>query len=159
MIVNYKANGWEVITQRSHALLALQLALHWQAAEQGQRWPELLVAIADHDDAQIELQRNDLLTPQGGPLDLQAIGSEDSDDCGLAGTLSKRWIWPPWHSGQVKGVSSGPSNTPLRKASSSSAIAISIFICAFNPTSTGGAAFASFSSSRGSNAPISRAAS
>jgi hypothetical protein len=71
MIVNYKVNGWEIITQRTHALLALQLAIHWKASERGKRWPELLVAIADHDDAQVEQERDDLLTPQGGPLDFR----------------------------------------------------------------------------------------
>src|ERR1700749_2515522 len=71
MIVNYRANGWETITQRSHALLALQLAMHWRPDQRPERWPELLIAIADHDDAQIEMQRDDLLTPQGGPLDFK----------------------------------------------------------------------------------------
>ena len=71
MIVNYKVNGWEIITQRTHGLLALQLALKWRIEERGDRWPELLVAIADHDDAHVELQRNDLLTQQGGPLDFK----------------------------------------------------------------------------------------
>jgi hypothetical protein len=71
LIVNYKENGWEVITQRAHGLLAAQLALQWQKADRPKRWAELLVAIADHDDAQVELQRGDLLTPQGGPLDFK----------------------------------------------------------------------------------------
>jgi hypothetical protein len=30
MIVNYKETGWEVITQRSHGILAAQIALQWQ---------------------------------------------------------------------------------------------------------------------------------
>lgn len=68
MIVNYKPNGWEIITQRSHGLLALQLALHWPSAGR-KRWAELLAAIAEHDDAQTELERDDLLTAQGGPMD------------------------------------------------------------------------------------------
>jgi len=71
MIVNYKSNGWEIITQRTHGLLAMQLALNWKVSERGKRWPELLIAIADHDDAQIELQREDLLTGQGGPVDFK----------------------------------------------------------------------------------------
>ncbi len=71
MIVNYKINGWEVITQRTHGLLAMQLGSHWRKEERGDRWPELLIAIADHDDAHIELERDDLLTVQGGPLDFK----------------------------------------------------------------------------------------
>ncbi|MBL4675037.1 MAG: DUF3891 family protein, partial [Mucilaginibacter sp.] len=69
MIVNYQKNGWEVITQRAHGLLAAQLAANWRTKDRPARWIEFLVAVADHDDAQTELQRDDLLTPQGGPLD------------------------------------------------------------------------------------------
>lgn len=71
MIVNYKANGWEVITQRTHGLLAMQLAYHWKTNPAEKRKAELLVAIADHDDAHTELQREDILTEQGGPLDFK----------------------------------------------------------------------------------------
>jgi hypothetical protein len=69
MIVNYKSNGWEVITQQTHGLLAFQLARQWREQDRCKRWDEFLVAVADHDDAQVELQRDDLLTAEGGPLD------------------------------------------------------------------------------------------
>eukprot|EP01037_Dinobryon_pediforme_P013148 gene13148-13250_t len=36
-----------------------------------ERWIETLLAIAEHDDAQVELERVDLLTPQGGPVDFK----------------------------------------------------------------------------------------
>jgi hypothetical protein len=68
MIVNYNENGWEVITQRAHGLLAAQLALHWKAAQRPQRWMETLLAIAEHDDAEVELDGENLLTEKGGPL-------------------------------------------------------------------------------------------
>ncbi|QJD95188.1 DUF3891 family protein [Mucilaginibacter robiniae] len=68
MIVNYTEQGWEIITQRAHGLLAAQVAMHWSVAERPQRWTETLLAIAEHDDAQTELQSDDLLTPQGGPV-------------------------------------------------------------------------------------------
>lgn len=68
MIVNYTAQGWEVITQRAHGLLAAQLAMHWQKSRRPARWTETVLAIAGHDDAQIELEADDLLTPQGGPV-------------------------------------------------------------------------------------------
>ena len=71
MIVNYTKEGWEVITQRAHGLLAAQIASHWKHDIRNQRWLETLVAIADHDDAQVELERDDLLTPQGGPVDFK----------------------------------------------------------------------------------------
>ncbi len=68
MIVNYKEQGWEVITQRAHGLLAAQLAMHWKIADLPKRWTETVIAIAGHDDAQTELEESDLLTPQGGPV-------------------------------------------------------------------------------------------
>jgi hypothetical protein len=68
MIVNYKENGWEVITQRAHGLLAAQFAFHWRTREQPVRWVETLLAIAEHDDAENELDGENLLTSAGGPL-------------------------------------------------------------------------------------------
>jgi len=68
MIVNYTNQGWEIVTQRAHGLLAAQLAAHWAIKERPQRWTETLLAIAEHDDARTELESDELLTPQGGPL-------------------------------------------------------------------------------------------
>ncbi|MFD0764051.1 DUF3891 family protein [Mucilaginibacter lutimaris] len=69
MIVNYTEQGWEIITQRAHGLLAAQIAMQWRKKDRPERWTETLIAIADHDDAQIELEADDLLTAQGGPVD------------------------------------------------------------------------------------------
>ncbi|MET3979321.1 hypothetical protein ABIB62_001907 [Mucilaginibacter sp. UYP25] len=69
MIVNYTEQGWEIITQRAHGLLAAQIAMQWREKERPERWTETLIANADHDDAQTELEADDLLTPQGGPID------------------------------------------------------------------------------------------
>ncbi|QKJ32901.1 DUF3891 family protein [Mucilaginibacter mali] len=71
MIVNYTESGWEIITQRAHGLLAAQIAQQWKHSSRTKRWTELLMAIAEHDDAQIELERDNLLTPQGGPVDFK----------------------------------------------------------------------------------------
>ncbi len=68
MIVNYTELGWEVITQRAHGLLAAQLAMQWKAQNRPERWTETILAIAEHDDAQTELEADDLITPQGGPV-------------------------------------------------------------------------------------------
>lgn len=68
MIVNYKQEGWEIITQRTHGLLAAQLGMFWKFKDVPRRWFETLVAIAEHDDAEIELDGENLLTEQGGPL-------------------------------------------------------------------------------------------
>jgi hypothetical protein len=71
MIVNYTEQGWEVIMQRAHGLLAAQVAMQWRKKDRPKRWTETLIAIADHDDAQTELQADDLLTPQGGPVNFK----------------------------------------------------------------------------------------
>ena len=70
MIVNYTEHGWEIITQRAHGLLAAQAAMHWCIKDRPERWAETLLAIADHDDAQIELEEEEqlLLTEAGGPM-------------------------------------------------------------------------------------------
>lgn len=54
--------------QRTHGVLAAQVAMHWRKKDRPDRWTETLIAIADHDDAQTELADDDLLTPQGGPV-------------------------------------------------------------------------------------------
>jgi hypothetical protein len=69
MIVNYTSLGWEIVSQRAHGLLAAGIANAWQHKIRTERWVEVLIAIAEHDDAQIELERTDLLTDQGGPVD------------------------------------------------------------------------------------------
>ena len=68
MIVNYNEEGWEVITQRAHGILAAAFALHWKKRQRPSRWIETLLAIAEHDDAEVELSGENLLTEKGGPL-------------------------------------------------------------------------------------------
>lgn len=68
MIVTYTDKGWEIITQRTHGLLAAQIASNWRVKDRSRRWLETVLAIAEHDDAQIELERDDLLTELGGPF-------------------------------------------------------------------------------------------
>lgn len=82
MIVNYTNKGWEIVTQRAHGLLAAQIAMHWAVKERPQRWTETILAIAEHDDARTELESDELLTPQGGPLnfDMQLF---NPDHCRL----------------------------------------------------------------------------
>ncbi|RPD48933.1 DUF3891 family protein [Paracnuella aquatica] len=76
MIVNYTADGWEIITQRAHGVLAAQVAQHWKKDQRPQRWTETLLAIAEHDDALVELEEELLLTEAGGPLNFSMKGFE-----------------------------------------------------------------------------------
>lgn len=71
MIVNYTESGWEVVTQRAHGLLAALIAQQWAHVIRTERWTETLLAIAEHDDAQVELETDNLLTPQGGPVNFK----------------------------------------------------------------------------------------
>jgi len=80
MIVNYTAKGWEIITQRAHGLLAAQIAMQWRKNDRPERWTETLIAIAEHDDAQIEMEGHGLLTPQGGPMNF-AMKRFDEEHC------------------------------------------------------------------------------
>src|SRR5579884_2579519 len=80
MIVNYTANGWEIITQRAHGLLAAQLGWHWKFDYPGGRGLETLVAIADHDDTGVEFGLDQLLTCAGGPVHFAMRGFEP-DHC------------------------------------------------------------------------------
>ncbi len=68
MIVTYKKDGWYVVTQRSHGILAAQMAANWRVKDRPERWTETLLAIAEHDDAEVELDGENLLTPTGGPI-------------------------------------------------------------------------------------------
>ncbi|MGI4750793.1 MAG: DUF3891 family protein [Janthinobacterium lividum] len=71
MIVTYTEAGWEIILQRAHGNLAGQLAAQWKTAERPERWTETLLAIAEHDDAQTELEQDDLITEKGGPVNFK----------------------------------------------------------------------------------------
>lgn len=75
MIVNQTETGWEIIYQRAHALLAGQIASHWQAKERPARWFETLAAITQHDDSGREWEDEDQLTPAGAPQHFRLGGS------------------------------------------------------------------------------------
>jgi len=68
MIVNYTEEGWEIITQRAHGLLAAQIASCWKIEERMPRWLETLAAIACHDDQNLEFEDREQLQAAGGPM-------------------------------------------------------------------------------------------
>lgn len=74
MIVLPREKGWKIIFQRNHALLATKLALKMKESLRPEPWPELLVAIAEHDDGQASWDSNRLLTSEGTPCDFQTQG-------------------------------------------------------------------------------------
>jgi len=68
MIANQHEKGWEIIYHRAHALLAAELAGHWNAKDRPIRWLETIAAISHHDDLEKEWEGNHL-NEVGGPLD------------------------------------------------------------------------------------------
>lgn len=69
MIVNTTTEGWEVIFQRAHELLAVQIGWHWRPELRPVRWIETLTALNDHDNQQDKWQGKTHLTKKGAPLD------------------------------------------------------------------------------------------
>jgi hypothetical protein len=68
MLVNHTAEGWEIIHQRAHGVLAVQIASHWKTSARPVRWLETLLAIAEHDDAQEDWQDRNHLNENGTPM-------------------------------------------------------------------------------------------
>lgn len=69
MIVNQAEGGWNIIFQRSHALLAGKIAMQWKLANRPEPWTDVLSAIIDHDDGQHDWHDRQHLTEAGAPLD------------------------------------------------------------------------------------------
>ncbi|MBR8838967.1 MAG: DUF3891 family protein [Stigonema ocellatum SAG 48.90 = DSM 106950] len=76
MIVNLHELGWEVIYHRAHALLAAEIAGHWDPKLRPQRWLQTIAAISHHDDLEKEWEGNHL-TEAGGPLDFTLTKETD----------------------------------------------------------------------------------
>ncbi len=74
MIVNLQTDGWEIIYHRAHALLAAQIAGHWDFSKKTYRLYETIAAIAHHDHLEKEWEGNQL-TEAGAPRDF-TLGKE-----------------------------------------------------------------------------------
>lgn len=80
MVVQYEESGWQLITQRAHGMLAFQIAGMWKHEKAFYRRAEFLLAVAEHDDAEVELDGETLLTDKGGPLNFD-MKTFDSVHC------------------------------------------------------------------------------
>ena len=67
MIILLTDTGWDVIYQPAHALLASKFAYYWRRSERSPYWPELLAAIAQHDNHQRGGAGEVALTDAGAP--------------------------------------------------------------------------------------------
>lgn len=80
MIVTMTEEGWDVIHQPAHALLATKLAQHWKHGERSPFWVELLAAIAQHDNWQRGLDGDIYLTSTGAPKGFTVSSGEGDVD-------------------------------------------------------------------------------
>jgi hypothetical protein len=72
MIVNYLEDGWNIITQRAHGLLAGQICYQWKQKLRPELWLETIVATIEHDDAFNEFETDELLlNKNGGPVNFK----------------------------------------------------------------------------------------
>lgn len=75
MIVSSAANGWDVVFQPAHGLLAADLARRLNAEWQSSFWFETLIAIATHDDSKVAFRSNErtYLTEAGAPQNFDQV--------------------------------------------------------------------------------------
>jgi hypothetical protein len=96
MIVNPTPQGWEIIFQRAHALLAARLAyhLHEKLRTDESLWLEMLSSIAEHDDGQQDWKDKNHLTEAGAPKDLtqQKYDLEQAQNVVAESAQKSRWI-------------------------------------------------------------------
>jgi Protein of unknown function (DUF3891) len=67
MIVTSHNQGWKIITQRSHGLLAAMLAFQFEIDLPNEIMVPTLIAIAEHDDGVAETKERKNLTDAGAP--------------------------------------------------------------------------------------------
>ena len=93
MIVNYVPDGWQIIYQQAHALLAAQLLHQWPARLPLDQWVGLLAAVAQHDDAQPHWTGHYGLTPAGAPANftMQEFSLEQATGVLRAARFQGRW--------------------------------------------------------------------
>ncbi len=73
MIVYPIPEGWEIIYQQAHGVLAAQLAYCLKPVLRCPYWTETLIAIANHDNRQKTWRGKDGLTKAGAPADFTLL--------------------------------------------------------------------------------------
>jgi hypothetical protein len=79
MIVTVHSDCLEVITHYAHGLQAGQIALNLKEEFRPPYWLETLTAIIEHDDEQINFEKNNNLTKLGFPSDYRLVESDPKD--------------------------------------------------------------------------------
>ena len=74
MIVNQVQEGWEIIHQPAHGILAAQIALQFPVADFPDQYRmDTIGAIMDHDDYQSEYESHTYVTEVGAPRDFTLL--------------------------------------------------------------------------------------
>ncbi len=94
MIVNAIPEGWEIIYQQAHGVLAAQLAYHLKPELQCPHWVETIIAIANHDNRQKVWRGQDGLTQAGAPADftLLPVTLDQAKDLMDATRFQSSWV-------------------------------------------------------------------
>ena len=94
MIVNAVKEGWKVIFQRNHALLAGAIATQIRHQFRPPNWIETLCAIVEHDDGQVKWRDKNHLTEAGGPLDftMKEFDAEQAHNVVIDAIYKSRWV-------------------------------------------------------------------
>lgn len=94
MIVIPSIQGWEIIFQRAHGLLASKIGFYWQEKVRPKRWIETLTAIAEHDDEQIGWKGMYHITEAGAPKDfsLSKFSLEQAQRIADVSRYKSQWI-------------------------------------------------------------------
>ena len=79
MIVNIQSDHLEVITHYAHGLQSGQIAMNLKKEFRPPFWLESLTAIVEHDDEQINFEKNNNLTDLGLPSDYKLVKSTNKE--------------------------------------------------------------------------------
>jgi hypothetical protein len=71
MITKYTEEGWQIITQRAHGLVAGEICARWKLTDQPGRWMETLIATVEHDDVHNEFEGIPLIDKNGAPINFK----------------------------------------------------------------------------------------
>lgn len=69
MICRRRGQGWEIVFQRNHALLAAEMIFDWKPESRPQPWFQLLNACTQHDHGWNETVSDALVDKNGHPVD------------------------------------------------------------------------------------------
>lgn len=94
MIVNAVKEGWKIIFQRSHAVLAGAIALEVKEKYRPPNWAETLSAVMEHDDGQVKWRDKEHITASGRPLDfsMHEFDFEQATNVVMDAVYKSRWV-------------------------------------------------------------------